>query len=75
MGYLFTLLTNLDLATAMLSLAPGGLVEMVLTASTLGADPAIVSSLQFIRLLFIISFVPSILKFGLRKVGENTHSA
>ncbi|WP_299086835.1 AbrB family transcriptional regulator [uncultured Metabacillus sp.] len=81
LGYLFTLLTDLDLATAMLSLAPGGLVEMVLTASTIGADPAVVSSLQFIRLLFIISFVPSILKYGLKRVrvnkqlGENSHSA
>ncbi|KKI93804.1 membrane protein [Bacillus sp. SA1-12] len=81
LGYLFTLLTDLDLATAMLSLAPGGLVEMVLTASTIGADPAVVSSLQFIRLLFIISFVPSILKYGIKRatvnkrLGENSHSA
>jgi membrane AbrB-like protein len=81
LGYLFTLLTDLDIATAMLSLAPGGLVEMVLTASTIGADPAVVSSLQFIRLLFIISFVPSILKYWLKKgtnesqVGEKNHSA
>ncbi|MGM0873483.1 MAG: AbrB family transcriptional regulator [Bacillota bacterium] len=82
LGYLFTLLTDLDLATAMLSLSPGGLVEMVLTASTIGADPAVVSSLQFIRLLFIISFVPSLLQFWLRrstaskeKIGENSHSA
>lgn len=74
-GYLFSLFTDLDLGTAMLSFAPGGLVEMVLTASTIGADPAIVSSLQFIRLLFIISFVPSILKFSMNKVQNNHLSA
>ncbi|WP_226665950.1 AbrB family transcriptional regulator [Metabacillus litoralis] len=65
-GYLFALFTKLDLATAMLSFAPGGLVEMVLTASTIGANPAVVSSLQFIRLLFIIGIVPSVLKHVLR---------
>ncbi|MDQ0227012.1 hypothetical protein CHH83_05040 [Bacillus sp. 7586-K] len=67
-GYLFTLITDLDTGTAMLSFAPGGLVEMVLTASSIGADPAVVSSLQFIRLLFIISVLPSLLKFGLKKI-------
>lgn len=73
LGYLFSVLTDIDLSTAMLSLAPGGLVEMVLTASTIGADPAIVSSLQFIRLLFIISFVPSILKIWLgRESNKNS---
>ena len=75
LGYVFTLFTDLDLGTAMLSFAPGGLVEMVLTASTIGADPAIVSSLQFIRLIFIISFVPSILKFSINKVQSKHLSA
>jgi uncharacterized protein len=62
-GYVFAKLTDLSLSTAILSLAPGGLVEMVLTAESVGGDPAIVSSLQFIRLLFIILVVPSILKW------------
>lgn len=74
-GYIFSLITDLNLGTAMLSFAPGGLVEMVLTASTIGADPAIVSSLQFIRLIFIISFVPSILKYSMKKVQSNHLSA
>lgn len=69
-GFLFSKVTNLDLATAMLSFAPGGLVEMVLTASTIGADSAVVSSLQFIRLLFIIGVVPSFLKYALQNKGK-----
>ncbi|WP_096435044.1 AbrB family transcriptional regulator [Alteribacter populi] len=55
--------TSLNLATAMLSVAPGGLIEMVLTASIVGGDPAIVSALQLVRLLVIIIFVPPILKW------------
>lgn len=62
-GYIFSVLSDLPIQTAILSLAPGGLVEMVLTATAIGADPAIVSSLQLIRLLFIILVVPSFLKW------------
>lgn len=62
-GYVFALFSDLDLPTAMLSLAPGGIVEMVLTADSIGADPAVVSSLQLIRLLFIILLVPGFLKW------------
>lgn len=62
-GYLFAKMTHLSLSTAILSMAPGGLVEMVLTAESVGGDPAIVSSLQFIRLLFIILVVPNVLKW------------
>ncbi|MFC0270795.1 AbrB family transcriptional regulator [Metabacillus herbersteinensis] len=67
LGYLLSAQTVLDLPTAMLSLAPGGLVEMVLTATAVKADPAIVSSLQFIRLLFIIIVVPALLKWWFGK--------
>jgi uncharacterized protein len=40
---------------------------MALTATSVGADPAIVSSLQLVRLLFIILIVPSFLKWMFRK--------
>jgi membrane AbrB-like protein len=69
-GYLFSITTNLSLATSILSFSPGGLVEMVLTAQSVGADPAIVSSLQFLRVLFIIMFVPSMLKWYFKKKSE-----
>ena len=62
-GYVFSIFTPLSLSTAILSFAPGGLVEMVLTANSIGADPAVVSSLQFIRLLLIILIVPGFLKW------------
>ncbi|WP_143522447.1 AbrB family transcriptional regulator, partial [Pseudomonas sp. 2822-17] len=51
LGVFLSLFTTLDLPTAMLSVAPGGLIEMVLTATAVGADPGIVSSLQLIRVL------------------------
>src|SRR5690606_22740360 len=57
-----SLITGLDLATALLSIAPGGLIEMALTASSIGADPAIVTSFQLARLYVILLGVPFVLK-------------
>lgn len=67
LGYVLALITSMDLPTAMLSMAPGGLVEMVLTASMVGADPAIVTSLQLTRILIIILFVPIGLKWYFKR--------
>ncbi|MDQ0255139.1 membrane AbrB-like protein [Evansella vedderi] len=66
-GAILAQFTSLTLATALLSVAPGGLIEMVLTASAVGADPAIVSALQLIRIFIIIVFVPPVLKWYFRK--------
>lgn len=69
-GSLLASFTTLNLATAILSIAPGGLMEMALTASTVGADPAIVSALQLIRILVIIIFVPPFLRWYFQKDVE-----
>jgi membrane AbrB-like protein len=62
LGYMLSLFTVLPLTTAILSVAPGGLVEMALTAVAVGADPSVVTSLQMVRVLFIIMFVPGLIK-------------
>ncbi|MGP4041268.1 AbrB family transcriptional regulator [Gracilibacillus sp. D59] len=62
LGYIFAKLSDLSFSTAMLSLAPGGLVEMAITAGEVDADPSIVGSLQLIRMLFIILVLPFIFK-------------
>ncbi|SDN33513.1 AbrB family transcriptional regulator [Alkalicoccus daliensis] len=62
LGTLLYVWTDMNLTTALLSAAPGGLIEMVLTASIVGADPAVVTSLQLIRIIIIIVFVPVFLK-------------
>ncbi|WP_227522053.1 AbrB family transcriptional regulator [Bacillus solitudinis] len=66
-GFLLAQFTSLSLATAMLSVAPGGLIEMVLTASIVGADPAVVSALQLSRILVILLVVPPCLTWYFRK--------
>lgn len=63
LGLALATFTSLNLPTAILSVAPGGLIEMVLTATAVGGDPAVVSALQLVRLLFIIIVVPPVLKW------------
>src|SRR5690606_21705204 len=67
MGFLFTLFTPMNIVSAILSFAPGGLVEMAVTAQEVGGDPAIVGSLQMIRLLIIVLFLPFLLKWVMNK--------
>nr|WP_245864762.1 AbrB family transcriptional regulator [Terribacillus aidingensis] len=71
LGYLFSLTTSLNMATSILSMAPGGLVEMALTAQTTGGDPSIVSSLQTIRLLLVVLVVPLLLQWTLPKLEKH----
>lgn len=61
-GALLSRFTGMDLPTSLLSVAPGGLIEMALTAQSVGADPTIVTSLQFVRLYTILAIVPFVLK-------------
>ncbi|MGI8315285.1 AbrB family transcriptional regulator [Halobacillus mangrovi] len=70
LGWLLTSWTGMDFATAVLSLAPGGLVEMSITATEAGAQPALVSSLQMIRLLFIVMVLPLLFQKILPRVHE-----
>ena len=56
---------SISLLTAFLSLAPGGLGEMSLTAIIVKADISTVVSYQLFRLLFILLIVPLLLKWGL----------
>ncbi|SDY91599.1 hypothetical protein SAMN05421736_104179 [Evansella caseinilytica] len=67
LGTILAMSTPLSLPTAILSVAPGGLLEMVLTAAAVGGDPAVVSALQLVRFFLIVVFVPPVLKWYFRK--------
>ncbi|MCA0968967.1 AbrB family transcriptional regulator [Halobacillus litoralis] len=67
-GVILSAWTGMGTLTALLALAPGGLVEMSITAGETGAEPSIVSSLQTIRLLTIVLFLPLLFKWLLPKL-------
>ena len=55
-------LTKLEYATCMFASTPGGLQEMALLADDMGADALKVSVMQTCRLVFVISFFPTMIK-------------
>ncbi len=63
LGYGLAALYKLTYSTAFLSTAPGGMVEMGLTAAAVGGNVSVVTSYQLFRLLVIMLFVPFFFKW------------
>lgn len=57
---------GLDPMSGMLATAPGGLAEMCLAAVDVGANTAMVSSIQIMRLSMVAATTPMVLKFVLK---------
>jgi membrane AbrB-like protein len=66
-AWMLTRFYSVELTTAFLSAAPGGIAEMGLTAALIHADVSIVSAYQIFRLLFILLIVPYMFKWWLAK--------
>lgn len=64
-AYVLTLVQPINIITAFLSAAPGGIAEMGVTAAAVRADLTLVASYQIFRLLFILFIVPPLLKYWL----------
>lgn len=56
-------LTEIDIATAFLGCAPGGMAEMGVTALVVGADSAMMSAYQMTRMLLILLVYPFIVRW------------
>lgn len=69
-AWLLTWFYPVELTTAFLSAAPGGIAEMGLTAALIEADVSIVSAYQIFRLLFILVVVPYIFRWWLGTRAE-----
>lgn len=57
-GFFISRFTGIDLATAFLSTAPGGLSEMGIAALVVGADAGTMTAYQLPRVLFIMGIFP-----------------
>jgi membrane AbrB-like protein len=61
-GGLMHIFGGLDLVTALLSSAPGGMQDMALIADDMGGNSIIVSLTQLTRVVFILAFFPTFYK-------------
>lgn len=59
-GALMAQVTSLDLATALASTMPAGLSDTAIISADMGADPALSTAMQIIRLLFCVAVLPQL---------------
>lgn len=61
-GSLMSNMCGMDIGTAVMATAPGGMTELSLYASEIGADVAMVATLQVIRVFTNIGIMPFVIK-------------
>ena len=72
MGFLFYAVTDFDLLTCLFCAAPGGVSDTPLIAMDMGADASIVAVMQFVRMLFGMGCLPSIIMLSDRLIEPET---
>jgi uncharacterized protein len=58
LAFLIGALTDIDIATMVLSLAPGGITEMGITAKILGLGVPLVSAFHVVRIMLVVTTTP-----------------
>ncbi len=61
LGFILSKLTGMDLTTALFSVSPGGLTDMTLISGAYGADTPTVALLHLMRLITVITVLPTII--------------
>jgi len=69
-GFLIHAISPIDLTTALLSAAPGGIVDMSLVSMDMGADTATVAVLHTVRLSFVILMFPQLIRIAFKRFGR-----
>lgn len=62
LAFIMTKYSNLDITTALYSSSPGGLTDMCIIASEMGADASKVATLHLVRIFSIIVLYPLVIK-------------
>ncbi|AOZ90768.1 AbrB family transcriptional regulator [Paenibacillus crassostreae] len=68
LSFIFSKVHPISMLTAFLSTSPGGMTEMGVTASTVGADVSVVVAYQMFRILFILFIIPYALRLVIRQL-------
>lgn len=72
-GFFIWRFTDLDLLTALFCAAPGGMTDTPLIAMDMGADASMVAVMQFVRMVFGMACLPSVILLADRRLeGEET---
>ena len=66
---------KMDLLTALMCCVPGGISDIPMIAADMGADPSIVVTMQFIRLVLVIGVFPILIKVVTGGDGKEAEAA
>ena len=72
MAAVFYRITDLDLLTCLFCAAPGGMSDTPLIAMDMGADSSVVAVMQFIRMIFGMGCLPSVILLSDRLIEPET---
>ena len=75
MATLFYRITDLDLLTCLFCAAPGGMSDTPLIAMDMGADSSVVAVMQFVRMLFGMACLPTVIMLSDRLIEPETAKA
>lgn len=67
-GFFIWRVTDLDLLTSLFCAAPGGMTDTPLIALDMGADASMVAVMQFVRMVFGMACLPSIIVLADRRI-------
>lgn len=67
-GFFIWKVTDLDLLTALFCASPGGMTDTPLVALDMGADASMVAVMQFVRMVFGMACLPSLILLADRKL-------
>ena len=75
MGCVMCTMTDCSLPTCLFATAPGSMVDMSIIGMEMGADTTVVSVMQIVRLVSILSLFPTFFGCLIRRVGAKSKNA
>lgn len=73
-GFGITMVSDIDLVSALLSCTPGGVTDMSIICMDMGGSSSTVALLQTARLIFVIAFFPAMMTFMSARFDKADHS-
>jgi membrane AbrB-like protein len=69
LGWLLTVLTDIDLLTAILGCSPGGATALITLSGELGADAQLVAAMHVTRMIILMVMLPVLIKGAARRLA------
>jgi membrane AbrB-like protein len=71
LGWLLTVMTDIDLLTAVIGCAPGGATGLIALAGELGADSQVVAAMHVSRMIILLAILPFIIRAAARRLDRS----